>query len=39
MGFKSRHIPGIEVRRAMIGRECVLFEPKAVVRSGHTNPG
>jgi hypothetical protein len=28
MGFKSRRFPGEEVRQAMNGQACRLFEPK-----------
>jgi hypothetical protein len=30
MGFKSRHSPGDEVRRAMKGEPCRLFEEKQI---------
>jgi hypothetical protein len=29
MGFKSRHLPNEEVRQAMNGMECGLFELKS----------
>ena len=29
MGFKSRRYPADEVRQAMNGQECRLFEPKS----------
>jgi hypothetical protein len=29
MGFKSRRYPSEEVRQAMNGRDCRLFEPKS----------
>jgi hypothetical protein len=28
MGFKSRQLPVIEVRRAMQGKDCLYFEVK-----------
>jgi len=32
MGFKSRRYPGEEVRQAMNGQECCLFEPKSLLK-------
>lgn len=33
MGFKSRRLPGGEVRHAMNGQECRLFVPKPPLKS------
>ena len=33
MGFKSRRYPADEVRQAMNGQECRLFEPKAPLKA------
>ena len=38
MGFKSRHNPGLEVRRAMYGEPCLMFSPKKVSRCKSANP-
>jgi hypothetical protein len=29
MGFKSRHLPIIDVRRATQGKNCLAFKPKS----------
>jgi len=29
MGFKSRRLPLVEVRRAMQGKNCLAFKPKS----------
>jgi hypothetical protein len=34
MGFKSRLMPSLEVRRTMQGKDCLLFKAKKVANSG-----
>jgi hypothetical protein len=34
MGFKSRLVPAIEVRRTMQGKDCLLFKAKKAANAG-----